>query len=52
MKKNSTINVILELKITLNCKLKNLNEEDIGSENPKNLEKCCLKKNLMKCFSL
>ena len=50
MKENSTINVNLALKIIQNCKLKNLIEEDIGSENPKNVEKILFEKQFDEMF--
>ena len=52
MKENSTINVNLALKFVQNCKLKDLIEEDIGSDNPHNIEKNFWRKNLMKCFNV
>ena len=50
MKENSTINVNLALKIIQNCKLKNLIEEDIGSENPNNIEKKLFEKQFDEMF--
>ena len=50
MKENSTINVNLALKIVQNCKLKDLIEEDIGSENPNNVEKMLFEKKFDEMF--
>ena len=50
MKENSTLNVNLALKIVQNCKLKNLIEEDIGSENPNNVEKMLFEKKFDEMF--
>ena len=50
MKENSTVNVNLALKIVQNCKLKDLIEEDIGSENPNNVEKMLFEKKFNEMF--
>ena len=50
MKENSALNVNLALKIIQNCKLKNLTEEDIGSENPNNVEKMLFEKKFDEMF--
>ena len=50
MNENSTKNINLALKIIQNCKLKNLIEEDIGSENPKNIEKKLFEKKFDEMF--
>ena len=50
MKENSTLNVNLALKIVQDCKLKNLIEEDIGSENPNNVEKMLFEKKFDEMF--
>ena len=50
MKENSSLNVNLALKIVQDCKLKNLIEEDIGSENPNNVEKMLFEKKFDEMF--
>ena len=50
MNENSTINVNLALKIIQNCKLKNLIEEDIGSEKPNSVEKMLFEKKFDEMF--
>ena len=50
MKENITLNINIALNIIQNCKLKNLIEEDIGFENPKNIENKLFEKQFDEMF--
>ncbi len=50
IRENSALNVNLALKIVQNCELKNLIEEDLGSENPNHVKKMLFEKKFDEMF--